>query len=70
MLCSNFSFTTFSLMFFPLFSKVFTDILNVPEVPKIYGKKLKLYKALVLKIIIYHANSISQLHLAFELYPY
>ena len=70
MLRSNFSFTIFSLMFLPLFSKVFTDILNIYEVPKIYDKKLKLYKALVLKIFIYHANYVSQVQLAFELYPY
>ena len=33
MFCSNFSFTIFLQMFFPLFSKVFTDILKIYELP-------------------------------------
>ena len=67
---SNFSFTIFSLMFFPLFSKVFTDILKICELPKIYYKVPNYYQTLVLTISMYQANSMSQLHLAFELYPY
>ena len=39
MFCSNVSFATFSLMFFPLFSRGFTDILQIYELPKIYNKK-------------------------------
>ena len=50
-------------MFFPLFSNVFTNILKIYELPKIYNKILKK----LLTIIIYHANSMSQLHLASEL---
>ena len=56
MFCSNFSFAIFSLMFFPLFPKVFTDILMIHELPKIYNKIPKYCKTLVLKIIIYQAN--------------
>ena len=57
-------------MFFPLFSKVFTDILKICELPKIYYKVPNYYQTLVLTISMYQANSMSQLHLAFELYPY
>ena len=64
MLCFKFSFTIFLLMFFPLFSKVFTNILKIYELPKIYNKILKK----LLTIIIYQVNSMSQLHLASELY--
>ena len=35
MFCSPFSFTIFLLMFFPLFSKVFTTILKIYKLPKI-----------------------------------
>ena len=42
MFCSNFNLTTFSLMFFPLFSKVFTDILRIYELPKIYNKNAEI----------------------------
>ena len=59
MFCSNFSFTNFLLMFFPLFSKVFTDILKIFELPKIYRKIPKYLQTLVLTIIIYQAKSIS-----------
>ena len=38
MFCSNFSFTIFSLMLFPLLWKVFTDILNIYELPKIHNE--------------------------------
>ena len=69
MFYSNFSFTIFSLMFFPLFSKVFTDILNIYELPKIYNKIPKYCQTLAL-IIVSQINSMSQLHLVFELYPY
>ena len=64
MLCFKFSFTIFLLMFFPLFSKVFTNILKIHELPKIYNKILKK----LLTIIIYQVNSMSQLHLASEIY--
>ena len=57
-------------MFSPLFSKVFTDILKIYEPPKIYNKISKYWQTLALAIIIFQANSISQLHLAFQLYPY
>ena len=40
---SNFSFTIFS-MFFPLFPKAFTDILQVNELPKISLKYLNISK--------------------------
>ena len=68
--CSKSSFAIFLLMFFPLFSKVFTNILKVYELPKIYNKIPKYSQELVLTIIIYQANSMSQLYLAFELYLY
>ena len=45
-------------MFFPIFSNVFTNILKIYELPKIYNK---------LTIIIYQVNSMSQLHLASEI---
>ena len=61
------------LQFYNIFtnvlSKVFTDILKIYELPKIYNKKPKYCQTFVLTIIIYQANSMSQLHLAFELYP-
>ena len=47
-------------MFFPLFSKDFTDILRINYL-KYVIKRL---------IIVKQANSIFQLHLAFDLYPY
>ena len=56
-------------MFFPLFLKVFTDILKIYELSKRYNKIPKYFLTLVLTIIIYQTNSISQIHLAFELYP-
>ena len=62
--CFKFSFTKFLLLFFPLFSNVFTNILKIYELPKIYNKILKK----LLTIIIYQVNSMSQLHLASELY--
>ena len=65
---SKFSFTIF--LFFPLFSKVSTNILKIYELPKINNTIPKYYQTLVLTIIIYLANSMSQLHLASELYPY
>ena len=69
MFCSNFRFTMFSLMFFPLFSKVFTDILKIYELTKTYNKIPKYCQTLVLTLIIYKASSMSQHELAFELYP-
>ena len=68
--CSKFSFTIFLLMFFPSFSKVFTNTLKIHELPKMYNKIPKYCQTLVLTIIIYQANSMSQLHLVSELYPY
>ena len=62
--CFKFSFTIFLTMFFPLFSNVFTNILKIYELPKIYNKILKK----LFTIIIYQVNSMSQLHLASELY--
>ena len=70
MFCSKFSFTMFLLIFFLLLSNVFTDVLKIDELPKIYNKIPKYCQTLVSTIIIYHANSMSQLHLASELYPY
>ena len=55
---------------FLLFSNVFTDILIIYELPRIYNKILKYWQTIVLTRIIYQANSMSQLHLASELYPY
>ena len=54
------------LQFYNIFanvlSKVFTDILKIYELAKICNKKPKYCQTLVLTIIIYKANSISQLH--------
>ena len=55
---------------FHYFSKVFTNILKIYKLPKIYNKIPKYCQALVLAIIIYQANSMSQLYLASELYTY
>ena len=57
-------------IFTNVFSKVFTDILQIYELPKIYNKEPKYCQAFVLTIIIYQANSMSQLHRAFELHSY
>ena len=57
-------------MFFPFFSKVFADILKIYELPKIENTIPKYCQTLVLTIIIYQVNSMSQFHLASELYPY
>ena len=62
--CFKFSFTIFLLMFFPLFSKVFFNIFKIDKLPKRYNKILKK----LFTIIIYQVNSMSQLHLASELY--
>ena len=56
-------------MFVPLFSKVFSDILKIYELPKMYIKIPKYWQALVVTVVIYQVDSMSQLHLAFELYP-
>ena len=53
-------------MFFPLFSKVFTKIYEPPKIDYMIPKHCQ---TLVLTIIIYQVNSVSQLHLASELYP-
>ena len=47
MFCSNFSFTIFSLMFFPLLPKVFADILKIYELPKIYNNVPKYCQTIV-----------------------
>ena len=54
----------FLYMLFLIFSNVFTNILKIYELPKIYNKILKK----LLTIIIYQVNSMSQLHLASEIY--
>ena len=69
MFCSYFSFTIFSLIFFPLLPKVFTDILKIYELPKIYNKIPKYYQTLLVTIIIYQANFMSQLHLDLNYTP-
>ena len=46
MFCSNFGLTIFSVIFFPLFLKIFTDILKIYELPKIYQKYLNIGKNL------------------------
>ena len=51
-------------MFFSIFSNVFSNILKIYELLKIYNKILKK----LLTIIIYKMNSMSQLHLASEIY--
>ena len=56
-------------MFFPLFPEVFTNILKIYELRKINNTIPKYCQTLVLTII-YQANSMSQLHLASEPYPY
>ena len=70
MLGSKFRFTVFLLMFFPLFPKIFTNTLKIYEPPKTNNTLSKYCQTLVLTIIIYQANSMSQLHLSSELYPY
>ena len=55
-------------MFFPLFSKVLTNILKIIELPKIHNKIPEYSQRLALIRINYRANSIPQLHLTFELY--
>ena len=58
MFYSNFSVTIFSIMFFPLVSKVFTDILKIYELPKYIIKYLNIALcSLVLAITICQANS-------------
>ena len=53
-------------MFFPLFSEASTDILRIYELSKILNKIP--CQTLVLTMIFYNANSVLQLHLAFERY--
>ena len=60
----------FVLMFFTLFSKVFTNISKIYELPKINNMIPKYCQTLVITIIIYQVNFTSQLHLASKLYPY
>ena len=52
-------------MLVPLFSKVFTNILKIYELPKINNAIPEYCQTLVLTIIIYQANAMSQLHLNF-----
>ena len=68
MFCSNFRLAIFSLMFFPLFYTIHTDILKIYELPEINDEVPKCCQTVILTMIIYQANSMSQLHLAFELY--
>ena len=67
--CSKFSFTIFLVMFFPLCPKVFADILKIYELPKINNTIPKYCQTHVWTIIIYQANSMSQLHLASVFIP-
>ena len=70
MFCSKISFRIFLLIFFPLCSKVFIDILKIYDLPKINNTIPKYCQTHVLTIIIYQANSMSQLQLvSSELYP-
>ena len=62
--CFKFSFTIFLLMLFPIFSIVFTNILKIYELSKIYNKILKK----LLTIIIYQVNSMTKLHMTSEIY--
>ena len=68
--CSKFSFPTFFLIPFPLCSKVFINISKIYEIPKINNTIPKYCQTLLLTIITHQANSMSQLQLASELYPY
>ena len=61
--CFKFSFKIFLLMFFPIFSNFFTNILKIYELRKIYKVLKKLFT-----IIIYQVDSMSQLYLASEIY--
>ena len=70
MFSSKFSFTIFLQIFFLLFSKVFTNISKIYELPKINNIIPKYCQSLVLTIVKYQAIFMSQLHLASELYPY
>ena len=70
MFCSKFSFTILLLMLFPLCSKVFINNLKIYELLKINISIAKYCQTLVVTIIIYQVNSMSQLQLASELYPY
>ena len=57
-------------MFFPLCSKVFTNILKIYELPKINNTIPKYCQTHALTITIYQANSMSQLQLvSSQLYP-
>ena len=67
--CSKFSFTIFLVIFFPLCSKVFADILKIYELPKIDNTIPKYCQTHVWTIINYQANSMSQLHLASVFIP-
>ena len=57
MFYSNFSFTMFSLMIFPLFSKIFTSVLIIYETTKIHNKIPTYNKMLVLTITIYQCSA-------------
>ena len=50
-------------MFFPLFSKVFNNILKIYELPKIHNKIPKFSQTLFLPVVMYKANSMPHLHL-------
>ena len=53
-----------------IFIFVLTNILKIYELPKINNMIPKYCQTLVLTISIYQANSMSQLHLASELYSF
>ena len=56
-------------IFTNVFSKVFTYIIKFHELPKRYNKKPKYCQTIVLAIIIYQANFMSQVHWDYELTP-
>ena len=63
-------YNTFTNVLSIIFIFVLTNILKIYELPKIINMVPKYCQTLVLTIIIYQANSMSQLHLASEIYPF
>ena len=61
-------YNTFTNVLSIIFIFVLTNILKIYELPKIINMVPKYCQTLVLTIIIYQANSMSQLQLASELY--
>ena len=69
--CFSFSYTIFLLMFFPLYSNVFTNLLKIYELPKIYNKILKKLLTIISGSILCHnfiwlLNFIENVHLRAE----